>query len=109
MKVLLADKLSPVVRDYLTNESHEMLEDSSLKDDTLMEALQTFQPNVLVVRSTKVTGEHIKQCPSLSLVIRAGAGVNTIDLIQLLKKVYLSPTVLDAMPLLWPNWSWDIF
>lgn len=80
MKVLLADKLSPVVRDYLINESHEIMEDSSLKGDTLMSALQSFQPNVLVVRSTKVTGDHIKHCPSLSLVIRAGAGVNTIDL-----------------------------
>jgi len=36
---------------------------------------------VLVVRSTKVTREAIIEAtPSLSLIIRAGAGVNTIDL-----------------------------
>jgi D-3-phosphoglycerate dehydrogenase len=36
--------------------------------------------DVLVVRSTKVTGEAFDRATKLSLVIRAGAGVNTIDL-----------------------------
>ena len=36
------------------------------------------QPGVLVVRSTKV-GEPAMMAPSLKLIVRAGAGVNTID------------------------------
>lgn len=35
--------------------------------------------DILVVRSTKVTSEVIEKCPNLNLIIRAGAGVNTID------------------------------
>ncbi|TVR65808.1 MAG: hydroxyacid dehydrogenase [Spirochaetaceae bacterium] len=35
---------------------------------------------VLVVRSTRVTAEAIKAAPDLSLIVRAGAGVNTIDI-----------------------------
>ena len=38
------------------------------------------EAEVLIVRSTKVTAETIKAAPALSLIIRAGAGVNTIDL-----------------------------
>ena len=34
---------------------------------------------VLIVRSTKVTMECIKNSPNLTLIIRAGAGVNNID------------------------------
>jgi D-3-phosphoglycerate dehydrogenase len=36
--------------------------------------------NVLVVRSTKVTAAAIEAAPQLSVIIRAGAGVDTIDL-----------------------------
>ena len=35
---------------------------------------------VLVVRSTKVTAKTIDAAPQLALIIRAGAGVDTIDL-----------------------------
>ena len=36
--------------------------------------------DILVVRSTKVTAATIQAAPRLSLIIRAGAGVDTIDL-----------------------------
>ena len=80
MKVLLADTLSDVVRNYLLSKSCKNHEDSSLKEDSLLNALQQFKPDILVVRSTRVTREHLEICTSLSLVIRAGAGINTIDL-----------------------------
>lgn len=80
MKVLLADKLASVVEHYLLENGHQVHSDPSLKDDLLTESLRAFKPDVLVVRSTKVQQAHIEACPSLSLIIRAGAGVNTIDL-----------------------------
>lgn len=80
MKILLADQLAPLVRFSLEKKDFSVHEDSSLKDESLLEALQAFQPEVLVVRSTKVNAEHIRKTPSLSLIIRAGAGVNTIAL-----------------------------
>ncbi len=80
MKVLLADKLAPIVEEYLIENAHEVHSDPSLKDDPLVTALKAYGPDILVVRSTKVRQEHIDSCPSLGLIIRAGAGVNTIDL-----------------------------
>ena len=80
MNVLLADKLAPLVENYLIENAHQVWSIPSLKGDALTEALLTYAPDVLVVRSTKVTAAHLQACPSLSLIIRAGAGVNTIDL-----------------------------
>ena len=37
------------------------------------------EAHILVVRSKQVTGEVFQAAPALSLVVRAGAGVNTID------------------------------
>src|SRR4029077_14078554 len=45
---------------------------------SLAEALASTQADVLVVRSTKVT-EPMLAGGALSLIVRAGAGVNTID------------------------------
>ncbi|HEX8845351.1 MAG TPA: 3-phosphoglycerate dehydrogenase family protein, partial [Pyrinomonadaceae bacterium] len=49
-----------------------------LKDEALVEAIRTLKPDVLVVRSTKVT-EPMLAAGALKLVVRAGAGYNTID------------------------------
>lgn len=80
MKVLLADKLAPLVEKYLLGNDHQVSNQPSLKGDSLTEALVQHSPDVLVVRSTKIEQSHIDACPSLSLIVRAGAGVNTIDL-----------------------------
>ena len=48
------------------------------KDDALAAALATSGAEVLVVRSTQVT-EPMLDAGQLSLIVRAGAGVNTID------------------------------
>ena len=80
MKILLADSLAPLLSSALEEAGDTLLIDSSLKGDSLLEAMKSFQPEVLVVRSTKVERQHIEENPSLSLIIRAGAGVNTIDL-----------------------------
>ena len=49
-----------------------------LDADTLPGAMKFT--NILVVRSTRVTAVAIAAGPVLSLIIRAGAGVDTIDL-----------------------------
>ena len=79
MRVLLADKLSPRVATELEAAGCAVTSDPSLEGDALREALDAVQPEVLVVRSTRVTDAHLEASASLSLVIRAGAGVNTID------------------------------
>src|ERR1700730_10307353 len=78
MKVLVADKFEQSGIDGLKAAGCEVLYQPDLKDDTLTQALKVTSADVLVVRSTPVTGPMLEG-GSLSLVVRAGAGYNTID------------------------------
>jgi D-3-phosphoglycerate dehydrogenase len=78
MKVLIADKFPDSGQAALREIGCEVVCDPELKDESLAEAISSTGADVLVVRSTKVTGQML-EAGSLSLVVRAGAGYNTID------------------------------
>ena len=78
MHVLLADKFPAGGIATLKEMGCQVTSDPQLKEDALAEALRQHQPDVLVVRSTKVTAAMLEG-GSLALVVRAGAGYNTID------------------------------
>src|SRR5213596_4407061 len=78
MRVLIADKFEQSGRDGLQALGCEISFQPDLKDDALVEAISKEQPDVLVVRGTKVTEPMLAAGP-LKLVVRAGAGYNTID------------------------------
>ena len=78
MKILIADKLSDQARAALEQLGFDVIFQPDLTADTLPGAIA--DASVLVVRSTRVTAETFAAGAQLSLVIRAGAGVNTIDL-----------------------------
>jgi D-3-phosphoglycerate dehydrogenase / 2-oxoglutarate reductase len=78
MKVLVADSFERSGIDGLEALGHEVAYEPGLKGDALVEALRTGGADVLVVRSTQVT-QAMLDAGQLSLVVRAGAGVNTID------------------------------
>jgi D-3-phosphoglycerate dehydrogenase len=78
MKVLIADKFEQSGIDALQAGGCEVLYQPDLKDASLAEALASTKAEVLVVRSTKVT-EAILEASQLALVVRAGAGYDTID------------------------------
>ncbi|MCA1815622.1 MAG: 3-phosphoglycerate dehydrogenase family protein [Acidobacteria bacterium] len=78
MKVLIADKFEQSGRDGLDASGCDYSYQPDVKDDTLVEAIRLYQPDALVVRSTKVT-EPMLDAGALKLVVRAGAGYNTID------------------------------
>jgi D-3-phosphoglycerate dehydrogenase len=78
MKVLIADSFERSGIEGLTALGHEVVYEPALKGDALVEALRSGGANVLVVRSTPVT-EAMLDAGELSLIVRAGAGVNTID------------------------------
>ncbi len=78
MKVLIADKFESSGVAGLKAAGCEVVHESDLKDEALTEAIAATQADVLVVRSTKVT-EAMLEAGRLSLVVRAGAGYNTID------------------------------
>ncbi len=78
MKVLIADKLSESAIQGIKDLDCEVVFNPDLAAEDLKDNLQGIQ--VLIVRSTKVKKDTIQAAPELSLIIRAGAGVNTIDL-----------------------------
>src|SRR5436853_6409769 len=78
MRVLIADKFEQSGRDGLQALGCEISFQPDIKDALLVEAIAQQQPDVLVVRGTKVTEAMLAAAP-LKLVVRAGAGYNTID------------------------------
>ena len=78
MKVLIADKFEKSGLDGLAGLGCEVDFQPDLKDAALVEAVKKTGAEVLVVRSTKVT-EPMLDAGQLSLVVRAGAGYDTID------------------------------
>ena len=78
MKVLIADQFEQSGIDAIAAAGCEVTYEPSLADQELADALTASGPDVLIVRSTKVT-EAMVANTSLSLIVRAGAGVNTID------------------------------
>jgi D-3-phosphoglycerate dehydrogenase len=78
MKVLIADKFEESGIAGLKEIGCEIVYSPDLKDDSLVEAVRESQADVLVVRSTRVS-EAALAAGRLRLVVRAGAGYNTID------------------------------
>ena len=78
MKVLVADQFEQSGIDGITAAGCDVIYEPSLADQALADAIASTRADVLVVRSTKVT-EPMLAGGALSLIVRAGAGVNTID------------------------------
>ena len=78
MRVLIADKFEESGRISLRTIGCEISFQPDLKDDALVQAIANEQPDVLIVRGTKVTEPMLAAGP-LKLIVRAGAGYNTID------------------------------
>jgi D-3-phosphoglycerate dehydrogenase len=78
MKILVADKFEEAGLEGLRALGAEVLYAPDLHDGTLTTRVEELRPQVLVVRSTQVQAPMM-QSGSLGLIVRAGAGVNTID------------------------------
>jgi len=90
MRVLIADKFEQSGRDGLQSLGCEITYQPDLKDDALIDAIRKEAPDVLVVRGTKVTEPMLDAGP-VKLVVRAGAGYNTIDVSAASKRgIYVS-------------------
>jgi D-3-phosphoglycerate dehydrogenase len=79
MRVLIADKFEQQGINELESRKFEVFFEPTVGADELPSRVSEIDPNVVVVRSTKVTKEAIEAGESLELVVRAGAGYNTID------------------------------
>lgn len=77
MRILIADKFEKSGIEGLKSLGCEVLSEPELVDQLLADRIVASGADVLVVRSTKVTAPMM--AGALKLIIRAGAGVNTID------------------------------
>ncbi len=77
MKVLVADKFSEGHLERLAKIGCEVTYKPNAKAEELPGLISPFK--ILVVRSKQVSAETLKATNQLALVLRAGAGVNTID------------------------------
>lgn len=78
MRILFADTFVDEWLPRIEARGHDCLVQPQLTADDLPDAVG--DADVLVVRSTRVTADTLTAGHRLGLVIRAGAGVNTIDL-----------------------------
>jgi D-3-phosphoglycerate dehydrogenase len=90
MKVLIADTFEASGLAGLEAAGCDVVYQPDLKDDTLTAAIRDSRADVLVVRGTAVTASML-EAGALSLVVRAGAGYNTIDVATASKRgIYVS-------------------
>ncbi len=79
MKVLIADKFNQSGIDALNNTGCAVVSDPELTPDSLPAAIKEHEPDVLIVRSTKVPKPCLDAASKLSIIVRAGAGYDNID------------------------------
>jgi len=79
MKVLIADKFEKVGIDGLKELGCTVISEPEVKADALPDLIRREDPNILIVRSKKVNADALRAGTALTLVIRAGAGIDTID------------------------------
>src|SRR5215813_7707376 len=90
MLVLIADKFEQSGRDGLRALGCDISYQPDLKDESLVAAIEKDSPDVLVVRGTSVSEAMLDAGP-IKLVVRAGAGYNTIDVAAASKRgIYVS-------------------
>ncbi len=91
LRVLVADKFPDKYIQQMKDLDLDVIYQPKLGEKDLPEAAK--EADILVVRSTVVNEETINTSKSLNLIIRAGSGVNNINIPQRIKKVFMLRTV----------------
>lgn len=93
MKVLVTDKADSKALERIRRAGHEVVEKVGLQGPELVEAMNGA--HALLVRSgTKVTGEVLRATTTLKVVVRAGTGLDNVDVAAAREKsiaVYNTP------------------
>jgi len=77
-KVLIPTKLDSVAAEMLKEKGYTVVQDAKTPLADLIKA--NSDAEVVIVRSEKIGQAEIDALPKLKLVVRAGAGYNTIDI-----------------------------
>src|SRR5215470_6221293 len=79
MRIFIADKFEAWGVDQLKGLG-DLFNEPGLKPDDLKKRLTEANPEVLIVRSTKIPDAMMAAASKLQLIVRAGAGVDNIDM-----------------------------
>ncbi len=79
MRVLVADRLDEAAVARLRAAGLDVVERTGLKEAELIEALQSCE-GILIRGATRVTAGVLRGSPSLRVVVRAGTGLDNVDL-----------------------------
>ena len=79
MKVLIADKFEKVGIDGLKDLGCTVVSEPDVKAEALPALVRQIDPHILIVRGKKVNADALRAGTALTLVIRAGAGIDSID------------------------------
>lgn len=80
MKVVITDLFPDSTIETLRDSGLECHYDHTLKGQDLKQLLQEERPQILLVRSTRLTADILSAAGSLELIVRAGVGTDGIDL-----------------------------
>jgi D-3-phosphoglycerate dehydrogenase len=78
VKVLACDKVDAAAIAVLVGAGLDVREGNALKGAELLAALEGVHA-LLVRGATKVTGDVLRSCPALKVVVRAGTGLDNVD------------------------------
>ncbi len=78
-RILIADTFDAPALEGLQALGCQVQFDPDLSADTLAAAMTAHDPDILIVRGTRVLTAVFEASKSLSLIVRAGAGYDTID------------------------------
>src|ERR1041384_7340163 len=79
MRTLIVDKFEAFGVDQLKSICDEVIVETGLKDQALADRVAALDPDVIVVRSTKIPAKVLQAGKKLKLIVRAGSGVDNID------------------------------
>ena len=79
-KILLPQEIMSEGRKLLEDAGHELIMGHGFETEDVLEDMKKHQPDAMIVRITPITREVIEANPNLKVIVRHGAGFDTVDL-----------------------------
>jgi len=79
-KILLPQEIMEEGAKYLTDHGHTLIWGRGFETADVLADMKEYQPDAMIVRITKITREVIEANPNLKVIVRHGAGFDTLDL-----------------------------
>ena len=79
-KILLPQEIMAEGRKLLEDAGHELIMGRGFETEDVLEDMKKYQPDAMIVRITPITREVIEANPNPKVIVRHGAGFDTVDL-----------------------------